>query len=95
MGKAVDEIREAVLPILKRHGVTRAGVFGSCARDDMTTQSDLDVLVEIRPEISLLDFIGIKLEIEEAVGKRVDLVEYEAIKPELRDRVLREQVPIL
>lgn len=95
MGKAVDAISEIVLPILKRHGVTRAGVFGSCARGDMTADSDIDVLVEIRPDIGLLDFIRIKLEIEEALGQKVDLVEYDSVKPPLKDRILREQVQIL
>ena len=95
MGKAVDAISETVVPILKRHGVVRAGIFGSCARNDMTADSDIDVLVEIPPDIGLLDFIRIKLEIEEALGKEVDLVEYDAIKPPLKDRILREQVQIL
>jgi predicted nucleotidyltransferase len=95
MGRAVDAVREAVLPILKRHGVARAGIFGSCARGNMTADSDIDVLVEIRPDLSLLDFIRIKREIEEALGRDVDLVEYDAIKPSLRDRILAEQVPIL
>jgi len=95
MGKAVDAISEVVLPILKRHGVTRAGVFGSCARGDMTADSDIDVLVEIRRDIGLLDFIRIKLEIEEALGQKVDLVEYDSVKPALKDRILREQVQIL
>jgi predicted nucleotidyltransferase len=95
METPVDAVKKAVLPVLRRHEVIRAGIFGSCARDDMTAESDIDVLVEIRPDISLLDFIGIKLEIEQAIGKEVDLVEYDAIKPPLRDRILREQVVIL
>ena len=94
-GKTVDAISEAVLPILKRHGVTRAGIFGSCARGEMTADSDIDVLVEIRRDIGLLDFIRIKLEIEEALGQKVDLVEYDSVKPRLKDRILREQVQIL
>ena len=95
MAKAVDEIREIVLPILRRHGVTRAGIFGSCARGDMTADSDIDVLLEISRDISLLDFVRIKLEIEEALGQKVDLVEYDTIKPLLRDQILSEQVQIL
>jgi predicted nucleotidyltransferase len=44
---------------------------------------------------SLLDFVGLKIEIEEALGRKVDLVEYDTIKPLLKDRILREEVPIL
>jgi len=93
--KTVAEIRQIALPILKRHGVTRAGVFGSCARGNMAEGSDVDLLVEIRPDISLLDFIRIKQEVEEALGSKVDLVEYDAIKPLLMEQILSEQVPIL
>lgn len=95
MTRAIHEISDIVLPILKRHGVTRAGIFGSCARGEMTADSDIDVLVEIGRDIGLLDFIRIKLEIEEAIGQEIDLVEYDTIKPLLKDRILSEQVPIL
>ena len=95
MTEAMQRIRDVVVPILKRHGVSRAGVFGSCARGDATGDSDVDLVVELRDDIGLLDFITIKLEIEDAIGRTVDLVEYDAIKPLLRDRILRDQVPIL
>ena len=93
--QTVAEIREIALPILQRYGITRAGLFGSSARGDMTAGSDIDLLVEIRQDISLLDFIRIKQEVEEATGRHVDLVEYDSIKPLLMDRILSEQVPIL
>ena len=93
--KTVAEVREIAIPILMRHGVTKAGVFGSCARGDMAPGSDIDILVEIREDISLLDFIRIKQEVAEAMGQEVDMVEYDALKPRLRDKILREQVSIL
>ncbi len=93
--KTVGEVRDIALPILRRHGVFKAGIFGSCARGEMAVGSDIDMLVEIREDISLLDFIRIKQEITEALGRNVDLVEYDALKPLLRDRILNEQVPIL
>lgn len=58
-------------------------------------ESDIDILVEIDKDISLLDFVGLKLEIEETLGKKVDLVEYSTIKPPLRDNILKEEVAIL
>ena len=84
-----------ILPILQRYGAKRAGLFGSCVREKMREDSDIDILVEIDKDISLLDFVGIKLEIEDALGKKVDLVEYNTIKPLLRERILNEQVVIL
>ena len=91
----VEEIKEKILPILKRYGVTRAGVFGSVVRGEAKEDSDVDILVEIESKISLLDFVGLQLELEEALGKRVDLGEYGTIKPIIKDRILKEQVVIL
>ena len=94
--QGIEEIKQKVVPILKRHGVTKAGIFGSLIRGEAEKKSDLDILVEIsKSDVSLLDFIGLKIELEEALGKKVDLVEYTAIKPLLRERILREEVTIL
>jgi len=51
--------------------------------------------VDIKDDISLIGFIGIKLELEKALGKKVDLVEYNTIKPVLREKILKDQVKIL
>lgn len=91
----IEEVKQKINPILQRYGVKRAGLFGSCARGEMSEDSDIDILVEIDKNISLLDFVGIKLEIEETLGRRIDLVEYHTIKPRLKDRILKEEVAIL
>lgn len=91
----IEQIKQKILPILQRCGVKRVGLLGSCVRGRMTTESDIDILVEIEKDISLLDFVGLKLEIEEALNKKVDLVEYNTIKPLLRERILNEQEIIL
>ena len=95
MASRIDEIREKILPILKSHEVKKAGIFGSFARGDASGESDIDILVDIPGDISLLDFIGLKLEIEDAIGKKVDLVEYDTIKPAIRKKILDEQTVIL
>ena len=95
MRKNIEDIKRKILPILQRYGVKKIGLFGSCVRGEMREDSDIDILVEIEKDISLLDFIGIKLEIEETLGRKVDLVEYCTIKPLLRDRILKEQVVVL
>lgn len=91
----IEEIKRKILPILKRYGVKRAGLFGSCVRGEMKKDSDIDILVEIEKDISLLDFVGLKLEIEEALGEKVDLVEYKMIKSLLKERILNEEVAVL
>lgn len=91
----IEEIKGKVLPILQQYGAKKVGLFGSCVREEMREGSDVDILVEIEKDISLLDFIGIKLEIEEVLGRKVDLVEYSTIKPLLRESILKDQVTIL
>jgi len=95
MKSHIEEVKNKILPILHHYGVKRAGLFGSCVRDEMMKDSDIDILVEIEKDISLLDFVGLKLEIEDALKRKVDLVEYNTIKPLLKERILSEQVIIL
>lgn len=95
LGLSIEGIKRKVLPILQRYGVKKAGLFGSCVRGELREESDIDILVEIEKDISLLDFVGIKLELEETLGKKIDLVEYSTIKPLLKESILKEQVVIL
>lgn len=91
----IEEIKDKIAPILKKYGVKKAGIFGSVARGESTEESDIDILVEIEGRMSLLDFAGLKLELEEILGRKVDLGEYSAIKPLIREEILKEVVPIL
>jgi uncharacterized protein len=91
----VEDIESRVISVLRRHGVKKAGLFGSYVRGEAGKESDIDILVEVDDDKSLLDFAGIKVEIEESIGKKVDLVEYSTIKPVLRDKILKEQVIII
>lgn len=91
----VEDIKKKILPILKKYGVTRAGIFGSVIRGEEKQDSDIDILVQINKRMSLLDFVGLKLELEDALGKRVDLGEYSAIKPIIKEQILNEEVAIL
>jgi len=95
MNYQVEEIREKILPVLNKYGVRRASIFGSVVRGEATENSDIDILVEIGSNISLLDFVELKLELEEVLGRAVDLGEYDTIKPIIKDRILNEQVAIL
>ncbi|MEW6003644.1 MAG: nucleotidyltransferase domain-containing protein, partial [Nitrospirota bacterium] len=60
-----------------------------------TEESDVDILVEIDRRMSLLEFAGLKIELEEALGRRVDLGEYSVIKPVIREQILSEEVSVL
>ncbi|NCO23737.1 MAG: hypothetical protein COZ07_06885 [Candidatus Infernicultor aquiphilus] len=91
----IEEIKGKILSILKRYNVKRAGIFGSVVRGEENKESDIDILVEIVGRMSLLDFAGLKLELEEALGQRVDLGEYSTIKPMIKEQILSEEVSIL
>jgi len=92
---SLAEVRERAVPVLRRYGARRAGLFGSVARGEESAQSDVDILVELDDDKSLLDVIGMKQELEEVLGRPVDIVEYDAVKPAIRARILAEQVTIL
>lgn len=91
----IDQIKEKVLPILKEVGITRSSIFGSFAAGENTKDSDIDILIEPPESMTLFGFAGLKLELEEALGREVDLVEYSAIKPRIKQQLLSTQVPIL
>jgi len=91
----LDEIKEKIIPVLRRYDVKRASVFGSFARGEEKEESDIDILVEFKGEKSLLDLAGLKIELEEVLEKKVDVLTYNSLHPLLKDRILEEQKAIL
>lgn len=91
----LQEIKCKILPILKRYDVKRAAFFGSFVTGEQKESSDIDILVEFKDGKSLLDLAGLKIELEEALGRKVDVLTYNSLHPLLRDRILREQKVIL
>lgn len=85
---------EKILPILHKSGVTRAALFGSCARGDSHGESDLDLLVEFTPDKSLLDLADLKLKLEEALDRSVDVLTFQSVHPRLKPYIEQDQVPI-
>ena len=66
-------------------------MFGSIVRGEATEQSDVDILVEFEDGKTLLDLVGLKLDLEETLHKNVDIVTYDSLHPRLRSLVLQEQ----
>jgi len=86
--------REAILAAAARHGVTNIRVFGSVARGDAREDSDVDFLVEVGPRHSAFFPGGLVADLETILERRVDVVEPEGLHRLLRDRILREAVPV-
>lgn len=90
-----DKLKKRIAPILQKAGIRRSALFGSCARGTTKPDSDIDILAELPDNMTLLEYIGLKQELEDALGRPVDLVEYKSIKPRLRQSILADQVSIL
>jgi uncharacterized protein len=95
MRPTVDDIRRTVAIPMARRGVVRAGIFGSFARGEATASSDIDFLVEFEKGRTLVDLSGLRLDLCEVLGRDVDVATLASLHPKLRDRILRELVPIL
>ena len=81
-----------IAKICARYGVAELSVFGSTARGDAGRDSDIDLLVTFQPDaaIGLIGFNRLRRELEEGLGRRVDLVPKDGLKPIIRDEVLSE-----
>ncbi|HEX5270941.1 MAG TPA: nucleotidyltransferase family protein [Gemmataceae bacterium] len=86
--------REAILGLAKQYGIRRVRIFGSVARGEERPESDVDVLVQFEPGRSLLDQVGFGQDLEELLGRRIDVVSEGGISPYLEAIILREAVPL-
>ncbi|MFQ5744954.1 MAG: nucleotidyltransferase family protein [Acidobacteriota bacterium] len=86
--------REEILRIAAKYGAHNVRVFGSVARGQADEASDVDFLVELEPGRSLFDLGGLQFELEALLGCRVDVVTVRGLKARIRERVLREAVPV-
>lgn len=90
----VREKREDVLRIAAAHGASNIRVFGSVARGEEGPESDLDLLVDMKPGSSLLDLVSLWQDLEDLLGHKVDVITEGGISPYLRDRIHAEAVPL-
>lgn len=95
MTKSTDDYKKIIIPVLKKHGVIRAGLFGSIIRNNVDKPNDIDILVEIPDDKNLLDIIALKLELEDYLNIPVDIVEYSSIHPRFKDHILEQEVSVL
>ena len=88
----IDEIREKAVPILKNAGARKAALFGSYARGEETSDSDIDILADFPLDTSLFKIGGVQYELQEVLGRKVDLVQYVAIKPMLLPYIMKDEI---
>jgi uncharacterized protein len=84
--------REQILQITARYGVSNVRVFGSVARGEAGPESDVDLLVNLGPGLSLLRYVALKQDLEDLLGVAVDVVDEDGLHRRIRARVLQEAV---
>ena len=88
--KALRSHRRAILEAAARHGARNVRVFGSTVRGDDGPKSDVDFLVDIEPGRSLLDVIALEQDLEELLGRQVEVLTDGGLNPYLQERILTE-----
>ncbi len=94
INKSLMKLKPKIIKILKKNKIKRAGIFGSYAKGEQRKNSDIDILVEPPKGIGF-GFAGIAMELEEKLGKKVDLVSYNGISPYLKDKILNQEIRII
>jgi len=88
--QALANHREKVLALAARRGASNVRVFGSVVRGTDREDSDLDLLIDIAPGMSLYAYVGLQLDIEDALGVKVDVCTEDELHPRLKSRILGE-----
>ncbi|MCY4062053.1 MAG: nucleotidyltransferase family protein [Chloroflexi bacterium] len=94
---SLDDLRQQrgrILDLAQQHRVTQIAVFGSILRGALGLNSDIDFLVDFEPDYSLRDQIRLTQDLRQLLGRRVEVVDRLALRPELRDRIIREAQPL-
>jgi predicted nucleotidyltransferase len=93
-GRLLKNKRQQILRVAERYGARNVRVFGSAARGEADDASDIDFLVELEAGRSLFDLGGLLTELQELLGCKVDVVTEKSLRARIRERVLREAVPL-
>jgi predicted nucleotidyltransferase len=90
----LTDIDSVACEVLQQYPIKRAAFFGSAARGDMKENSDIDMIVEFMPDTRGIEFFGLLVDLQEALGCHVDLLTYNALeteaKPRFRENVMRD-----
>jgi len=86
--------RESIISVVERNGGGNVRIFGSLARGEGLTDSDVDILIELDPGRSLLDILAIKQDLEDLLQRNVDVLTESAVSPYIKDDIMREAVAL-
>ena len=94
MNYELQEIKDIVIPIAKKYGVSKVGVFGSYARGEANENSDVDIYIEKGKLRSLIQYFSFVNDLEHSLGCHVDVVTTNAIDKEFVENIMREGITI-
>jgi predicted nucleotidyltransferase len=94
MGRRLRRLRRTIIDAAERRGATNVRVFGSVARGDDTSSSDVDLLVDLRDDVGIIGLLGLEREIAETLKRDVDVVPAANLKTSLASQVLAEAIPL-
>ena len=95
MSDQVIRIIDKIRPVLVRHGVNKAELFGSAARDEMDGKSDVDVLVELPRSSTLFEVVRLRRDLMGLLKREVDVVTYGALSSRLAPFILNDAIKII
>ena len=90
-----EQYQQLILPVLKRYFIKRAAIFGSFAKGGVNVNSDVDLLIEPGKGFTIFKMLRLEEEISDLIKRKVDLVEYSALKSSIREEVLLSAITIL
>ena len=94
LNELLQEKREDILRIAVKRGASNVRVFGSVARGEADSKSDIDLLVDLEPGRSLFDLGGLLMDLQDLLGQKVDVVTERGLRERIRERVSKEAIPL-
>ncbi|HAJ62627.1 MAG TPA: DNA polymerase subunit beta [Cyanobacteria bacterium UBA8543] len=94
IAELLQEKREEILSLATKHGASNVRIFGSVVRGEARQDSDVDFLVELESNRSLLDRVALIQDLEDLLGRKVDVATVKGLRDVWRDRILNEAVPL-
>ena len=91
----IAALSSELIPVLKEYKIIRGSLFGSFARGDQQENSDVNLLIDTNGKLNLFDILRLERKLAERVSRKVDLVEFDAIKSSIREQVLKETIQLL
>ncbi len=84
--------QQTIHDVATQHNLRRVGIFGSYARGEAESSSDLDILIDFDHKINLLELVGLEQELSDKLGVKVDLVTARSIHPTLRKHIYKDLI---